>query len=552
MRSVTKFVALATVLSTIGVGAPGARAVRRAGDLESRPATPGEVRPTPDALTTAFERGRLDRAEYALERASSLFDLAAARARFGDVERADPHDATLLLRDLVLHKDELSGSDKRRAGRILSRPSDGARDPHGDGYASNARREATCRDIDGRRGKDACLHWVTNTQDASTRGYVDDAVRALKTVWQVEIKRLGYRRPRPDTNSRTDGGNRLLDIYFVDIGDDGLYGYCTTDEPGAATKKRVSGYCVLDNDYTPNQYDAPPPEVSGLAALRITMAHEFFHAVQFNYDWREAKFLMEGTAVWIEDEVFDAVNASYAYLFDSALHQPEVPLDAFKQGDDGENFEYGAFIFFTWLSEVYGQGDASKPETVRQVWNKAGRRKSGIEAVQAAINNRGFNGPSTPFRDFFASWGVASSLYDLFYSEGFDGDCPSGLGSYADVLRCWRPPSDGQFVLGGATPSTGARILPVDRRSNRIVEIYPASGNTLRLLVNLPKRRRGGEATLIRLTNDGRKVFRVALDRLGDGSKEIAIGGSTFQVNLILSNTGAHDDENYRFQAEVQ
>ena len=264
VRTAIRLIAVATALTTIGAGATAAQRAPMPGELESAPASRRDVRPTPDALTTAFERGRLSRSEYALERASSLFDLAAARARFGDVERPDPHDATLLLRDLVLHKDELQGSDRRRANRILARPSDGAQDPHGDGYAPNAVREATCRDMDGGGGKDACLHWVSNTRDASTRGYIDDAVRTLKKVWQVEITELDYRTPRSDLDSRTDGGNRLLDIYFVDIGDDGLYGYCTTDERGAATKKRVSAYCVLDNDYAPTQYDAPPPEVSGL------------------------------------------------------------------------------------------------------------------------------------------------------------------------------------------------------------------------------------------------------------------------------------------------
>ncbi|MDQ4095188.1 MAG: hypothetical protein M3174_03155, partial [Actinomycetota bacterium] len=387
-------------------------------------------------MTKALESGRLDRAEYALERAMSLFDLAGARDDFGDVERPDPHDATMLLRDLVLHKDDLSPRERRRANEILARPSEGGSDPHGDGYRPNAVREATCRDVSRSGGKDVCLHWVTNTKDASTNRYVKRAVRTLKKVWRVEIKQLGFRPPRSDLNSKPNGGNRLLDIYFVDLGDDGLYGYCTTDEPQAGDKKRVSAYCVLDNDYSAEQYDAPRPEVSGRAALRITAAHELFHAIQFNYDWTEAKFLMEGTAVWVEDEVFDAINASYAYLFDSALHQPEIPLDAFNSGDDGENFEYGAFVFFTWLSEVYGPEETAAPRVIRQVWNKAGKRQNGIGAIRATTKERGFGGPSTPFRDFFASWGAASSLYDMFYSEGFDGGCSTGVGSYADVLHC--------------------------------------------------------------------------------------------------------------------
>ena len=37
--------------------------------------------------------------------------------------------------------------------------------------------------------------------------------------------------------------------------------------------------------------------------LRVTAAHEFFHAVQFAYDYDEDPWLMEATATWMEERV---------------------------------------------------------------------------------------------------------------------------------------------------------------------------------------------------------------------------------------------------------
>ena len=547
------FVATAALLASTAVSAAPAPPAGMPA-ATSRPVDGPRSRP--DGLTRALAVGHLDRSEYALERATSLFDLRSVRARYGDVERPDPHDATLLLRDLVLHEDELSGSDRRRANRILARPSDGANDPEGDGWRTDATERECLANLDGEPGLDVCLNWVTETSDQVTASFVDDALATVETVWNREIDQLGYREPQGDLNSDNHGFGRALDIYFADIGDDGLYGYCTTDEPGAADKKTVSAYCVLDNDYAPGQYDSPPPEVSGLDALQVTLAHEFFHSVQFNYDWKEARFLIEGTAVWMEDQVYDSINASYAFLYDSALHQPEVPLDAYQHNED-ENFEYGSFVFFTGLSEVYGAGiPGSSPGVIRAIWRFAGGAKRGIEAVRATVNRRAFPGPSehypgpsSPFRDFFTEWGAANSLYDIFYEEGFDGDC-TGTGAYADVLRCQRPPWDGQFLLGGSQSTTGWRNLPLDRRSNRFVELVPVSGDNLRLRVNL---RRGGEATLVRQEDPGGpKAFRVRLDASGRGSKTVPITPETFDFSLVLSNTGGRDNQNFRYKAGVQ
>jgi hypothetical protein len=64
----------------------------------SRP-RPALTRAPADALARALAAGDLSEAQYALERALSLFDYRAVTRRYGHVVRPDGHEATLLLRD---------------------------------------------------------------------------------------------------------------------------------------------------------------------------------------------------------------------------------------------------------------------------------------------------------------------------------------------------------------------------------------------------------------------------------------------------------------------
>ena len=51
--------------------------------------------------------------------------------------------------------------------------------------------------------------------------------------------------------------------------------------------RRTTSFCVLDNDFARAQFGRAPMDT-----LRVTAAHEFFHAIQFNYDYREDRWLI--------------------------------------------------------------------------------------------------------------------------------------------------------------------------------------------------------------------------------------------------------------------
>ena len=100
-------------------------------------------------------------------------------------------------------------------------------------------------------------------------------------------------------NPTADNPDDRLDVYLEDLGSAGLLRllHARRRLRGA---HQVAAYCVLDDDFARSQFGAVP-----LNSLRVTAAHEFFHAIQFAFDVTEATWFMEGSATWAEDVVYN-------------------------------------------------------------------------------------------------------------------------------------------------------------------------------------------------------------------------------------------------------
>jgi hypothetical protein len=468
--------------------------------------------PAPDdALTDALDAGELTEAEYALERARSAFQLGSVRREFGDVERPGGHDATLLLRDLALRQDELSGADRTAATRLLARPGGGDTVAYGTGWTSpEANASPACST---KPGVNLCVHWVdrNNDPDVSSSAAVDDALRTLEDVWAQEIIELGYRPPQDDADSLENGGNAGLDVYLDDLGDDGVFGYCTSDDPERAFAYSVSAYCVLDNDYSSTQYGTAH---TANEFLQVTAAHEFHHASQFAYDWGEDAWLMEGTATNIEEEVFPDVNDNVSFLkLRSPLTRPASPLDR-------SDSAYGSWIFWRYLQEKVAGGD---PTIVREIWERADATRSddySLQAVQKEVAQRG-----QPFVDAFVRFGAVNRLLN-----------------YADAKPAGYPatPTAGSWYLGPSRPATRWQSWKIDHLATRFFSFAPgasvARDARLRLRLTLP--RTGARAAVIVVNTDGSRSTRyVTPNTSGDAVRVARFGrGAVARVHLVLSN----------------
>lgn len=468
------------------------------------------------------EEQRSARAEAALEAAQDLFrprgymaPQHGPHARRTPVNPAAEH-ASLVLRDLALSLDDLEPEDRLLAQRLLARPSDGRKDPWPNVKYGSQPRAYTCSDTAA-----FCLHWVTKqgSKDApnltdsdgdSVPDWVEENQRVFEEVWQRIVVDLGYRPPVPDGAVAMHGPDERTDIYLADLGGYGMYGYCTVDN-----QQSKAAYCVMDEDF--EEFIAPPGK-----SLRVTAAHEFFHAVQFRYNLAADKWLMEGTAAWIEDEVYDDINDNLQFLARSALQYPHASLD-FIAADDYRWF-YGSWIWWRFLAEKYGAPGKPDPLVIRQVWDRVGWGQGSLQAQRNVLDKR-----RSTFRNAFADFGAATRVVGRWYDEGH---------SYRRFVG--RP--TGRFTLTKERRDTGWKVTNIDHLSTKHAVLRPGKGLhgrwRLTVALDLPHRFRGSVARALVHRKDGTvRWIRVGLSRKGNARFVVAFNNRKIsRVTLSLAN----------------
>jgi Family of unknown function (DUF6055) len=470
-----------SVVLTLTVALLVSGALTASGDA----ADPG--RPTVTTTERAVARHAFDVAERVLE---------------GRTRAADP-SATLALRDLWLSLPALDATERRRAEALLARPTDGAADPFGFGYTVPATKKCA---------RNVCLHWVTSTADAPpSKRWVKTNLRQMQRVWRLQTGRLGYRKPLADGRR---GGNKKFDVYLKDIGGFGLYGYCAAET--RIQRFLASGYCVLDNDFSASQFPSSPKK-----SLKVTAAHEFFHAVQYSYDAEDDRWLMEATATWMEERLADGANDNRQYLPYGQVKDPAAPLDSYGGGALNQ---YGNWAFFEYLSKKYGT------KIVRQIWEKmAADKKSpdlySTQAVVRILKSRG------GFERLFAEYAAGNTIPGKTYPEG--GKWPSAaiagsvtLGKKArrsgPMGTTLRHLSSSNYVM---RPDSSLR----SRRWQLTLRIRGPQRKTSPTAYVLVDQRRGGvERRLVKLSRKGN-----AKVKLGFSSRKVK------KVTITLANASA-------------
>ncbi len=452
---------------------------------------------------TASEITRLDAAHRrALRRAQAALGsdpAPGARAALApDVRRPD---ATLALRDLFLARPGLDSDQDATAGRLLARPSDGSGDAYGDGYTV-----PSVKKCDG----NVCVHWVRSTRDAPP----DDAwarktLAVMGQVWRHHVNELGYRRPVADGGR---GGNAKFDVYLKELGRQGLYGYCAPERRAPREKRQASGFCVLDDDFARGQFGRAP-----IDTLRVTAAHEFFHAVQFAYDFGEDPWLLESTATWMEERFADSVNDNRAFLAYGQLARPATSLDLFEANGFAH---YGNWPFWEYLSENYGNG------IVRQVIQRTGTGGNlpndySVEALRRVLRAKG------GLPAVFAAYAAGNGLPERNYDEG--KAYPRAAPAEATTLGKDRPAVRYSTRINHLA-SKSLKLKPDDSLSGRRWQ--------LQVKVNAP-----GAATspaayvVVKRTNGSRFQRPLELNANGFGTTTLAFDRRTVAaVTITLAN----------------
>ncbi|MFH1502543.1 MAG: MXAN_6640 family putative metalloprotease [Candidatus Eisenbacteria bacterium] len=238
-------------------------------------------------------------------------------------------------------------------------------------------------------GTHKILNWPNTT-------YRDAIATAAEQSWSDEVDVLGFRQP-PDDGSDPDGGggSSHYDIYVQNLV--GVYGYCAGSYTVPGTPQTdCTSYVVIDNDYTGFGYPDPQDP------MKVTVAHEFCHALQNAHDYTEELWYKEATSTYMEDYVYDSIN-DYTQYLPYFLSYPYRSID----WEDVSGLRiYGTCVWNFYMAENFG------PDVVADNWYACEGGLSTMEHIDVSL---GIHGSS--IEEAFAGFAV----WNFFTGSRDDG-----------------------------------------------------------------------------------------------------------------------------------
>ncbi|MGB9663804.1 MAG: MXAN_6640 family putative metalloprotease [Ignavibacteria bacterium] len=224
---------------------------------------------------------------------------------------------------------------------------------------------------------------------------VIEIAKAIDSVYNFEVLTMGFP-PAPSDNNA--GGDNRYDIYIHNISP--LYGYTEFENPLGGD--RYTSFIVIDNSFHESDY-----YTKGLDAAKVTLAHEYHHAIQIgNYRYADNDvWFYELTSTSMEEFVFDSINDYYAYI-PTFFNRP----DKIFTGFDG----YSQAVWNIYLHKIF---DYDFSIFVRQ-WDLIKNFRA-LECIRKSIEERGKS-----FKSIFSQFYLYNyftgyrSIPDKYYEEG--------------------------------------------------------------------------------------------------------------------------------------
>lgn len=236
----------------------------------------------------------------------------------------------------------------------------------------------------------------------SSFAFADSVADICDHVYTIEVDTLGFPPPPSDSGA---GGGYEYDVYVQSL-PQGEYGYTDWDENRPIIDRTNATYAtwmVIRNEFQTTY-------TRGIPALKVTVAHEFNHAIQVgNFGlWPNDIYFYELTSTWLEQVVYPGIRDYFQYLpnFFSNVDRP------FNLYDPDNYAGYERCVFGIFVQNEYGSS------VMVAIWNNIGREQV-IPALEDQFNTAG---PANVFL-LFAQWNYFTS-----YRAGSAGSF--GLSTY--------------------------------------------------------------------------------------------------------------------------
>ena len=283
--------------------------------------------------------------------------------------------------------------------------------------------------VDGNHGVDQ-----SDSNSNAIPDYIEIMAETFVHVYDIQINEMGYTRPPGDAwiesypGDYDYGGSNHYDVYVRRLSSS-YYGYVQSEytaqntgnnefSPNVNEQNAFTSYMAMRNNYN----GFPQSE---LESIQVTAAHEFLHAIQYGYDGYEKPWLLEATAVWIEEEIYDEINDCYQYM-NSWFNQPEKSLDHV-----GGTHWYGSWIFFEYIDDHLGGAEMIKLIFDEGVSTNSEYGNFSHQAIDDALTTIGssfkeaLNGMAIANVVMSSSPGDGAEMYSYKEAEDFPIDGPN-------------------------------------------------------------------------------------------------------------------------------
>lgn len=245
--------------------------------------------------------------------------------------------------------------------------------------------------------------------------YVDSALFYLEYSYSIIIDSIGFCPPPQDSGR---GGSDAWDFYLLQLGNgyyyDVAYGFTLIElevrDSLPSVFPRYTAFSVIDNDFSPfdsaffeNGTKKPTFRETGYLGLKITLAHEFHHLIQFGYGDPSFSSFNEMTSTFIEYRLFPETRDYLQYVRSLFKNFSKYVL---SENNYLNGYRYA--IYLQYLQRKYGDS------VVKNLWENIGKGFEPFSALDKVLKNFGSSMVSS-LCDFL-SWLYYSGEH---YREGF-------------------------------------------------------------------------------------------------------------------------------------
>lgn len=213
---------------------------------------------------------------------------------------------------------------------------------------------------------------AVDNRDLNNNGipdYIDSVAYYAELAYQKEVIELGF--PFSEIDSMFSG-TTMYDIFIKELKNTPYYGAMQPESssfPGNSNFR--TSFMVLDNDYQ----ETAKFRTTGIDGLKITIFHEFHHAIQYYMTDNNYRVLAEMTSTFMEYRFFPEILDYMQWVKNWFEYPTNMSLTNENSADAG----YSMALFFQYTYKKYGDG------IQLELWNELTKNTKKADAFNNAL-----------------------------------------------------------------------------------------------------------------------------------------------------------------------